>query len=142
MNARELVLQPPSSGPGILRAAFRMLCAIAPALASRIAFRLWFTPSGPRVSDAARAFLATGETLDLTVNGRHVAAWIWASEPRGRGPAIVLMHGWGGYAAQMQSFVAPLTAAGFRVIAFDAPAHGRSGASRFGSRQSTFYDFG
>jgi len=137
MNARELVLQPIPAGPNVLRTAFRALCAIAPALASRIAFRLWFTPSRPRVSEAARAFLATGETLDLTVNGRRVAAWTW-----GRGPAIVLMHGWGGHAAQMQSFVAPLTGAGYRVIAFDAPAHGQSGASRFGARQSTFFDFG
>jgi len=137
MNARELVLQPAPTGPSLLRAAFRALSAIAPALASRIAFRLWFTPSRPRVSAAAREFLATGESLDLTVNGRRVAAWMW-----GIGPAIVLMHGWGGYAAQMQSFVAPLTGAGFRVIAFDAPAHGQSGASRFGARQSTFYDFG
>jgi len=42
----------------------------------------------------------------------------------------------------MQSFVAPLVREGFRVIAFDAPGHGQSGASSFGRPQSTFYDFG
>ncbi|HVR41730.1 MAG TPA: alpha/beta fold hydrolase [Thermoanaerobaculia bacterium] len=138
MNAREVVLAPTTpTSPSLLRTAFRALCTIAPGLATKLAFRLWFTPSRPRVSDSMRAFLATGESLNLTVNGRHVAAWTW-----GTGRTIVLSHGWGGYAAQMQSFVEPLTRAGFRVVAFDAPAHGQSGASRLGSRKSTFFDFG
>jgi pimeloyl-ACP methyl ester carboxylesterase len=54
---------------------------------------------------------------------------------------VIFVHGWGGSAAQVQSFLQPLTAAGYRVITFDAPAHGASGASRFGKRQSTFFDF-
>lgn len=40
------------------------------------------------------------------------------------------MHGWHGRGAQLGAFAAPLVAAGFRVVAFDAPAHGRTpGAS-------------
>ncbi|MGZ5446135.1 MAG: alpha/beta hydrolase [Thermoanaerobaculia bacterium] len=50
-------------------------------------------------------------------------AWSW-----GEGPAVLLVHGWGGHAAQFQSFVEPLVRAGFRAIAFDAPSHGSSGA--------------
>jgi pimeloyl-ACP methyl ester carboxylesterase len=38
----------------------------------------------------------------------------------------VLAHGWGGRATQMRHFVAPLLAAGYRVIAYDQPAHGLS----------------
>jgi pimeloyl-ACP methyl ester carboxylesterase len=34
------------------------------------------------------------------------------------------MHGWGGHRGQLTPFVEPLLAAGFRVAAFDAPAHG------------------
>jgi pimeloyl-ACP methyl ester carboxylesterase len=36
------------------------------------------------------------------------------------------MHGWGGARAQMTGFVDPLLFAGYRVIAFDQPAHGES----------------
>jgi pimeloyl-ACP methyl ester carboxylesterase len=36
------------------------------------------------------------------------------------------MHGWGGSRAQMTGFVEPLLDAGFRVIAYDQPAHGES----------------
>jgi len=39
---------------------------------------------------------------------------------------VALLHGWGGHAGQIASFVDPLVAAGFRVIAADAPAHGAS----------------
>jgi pimeloyl-ACP methyl ester carboxylesterase len=36
------------------------------------------------------------------------------------------MHGWGGSRAQMTGFVDPLLSAGYRVVAFDHPAHGES----------------
>jgi pimeloyl-ACP methyl ester carboxylesterase len=47
----------------------------------------------------------------------------------GQGPAVLLVHGWNGHSAQLQAFVAPLVAAGRRVVAFDQPAHGRSSGS-------------
>ena len=37
---------------------------------------------------------------------------------------MLLVHGWGGHAGRLTPFVAPLTRAGFSVVAFDAPAHG------------------
>ena len=45
----------------------------------------------------------------------------------GAGPRILLVHGWGGHAARLRRYVRPLNAAGFRVVAFDAPGHGGSG---------------
>jgi pimeloyl-ACP methyl ester carboxylesterase len=39
---------------------------------------------------------------------------------------VLLVHGWGGRATQMRHFVAHLAAAGFRVVAYDQPAHGLS----------------
>ena len=44
----------------------------------------------------------------------------------GTGPAVLLVHGWHGRGAQLGAFVAPLVSAGYRVVAFDAPAHGRT----------------
>lgn len=119
-----------------IRAGFRALSAVSPALAARAAERVWFTPPRPAVREEARAFLATGTRFELAVNGRPVVGWRWGS-----GPSVVLMHGWGGYGAQMQAFVAPLAEAGFQPVTFDAPAHGQSGPSRLGSRRSTLLDF-
>jgi len=39
---------------------------------------------------------------------------------------VGLVHGWEGHGAQLGAFAAPLAAAGFRVLAFDAPGHGDS----------------
>lgn len=44
----------------------------------------------------------------------------------GTGPAVMLVHGWGGSSAQLGAFVEPLLARGASVIAFDAPGHGEA----------------
>ena len=43
-----------------------------------------------------------------------------------RDPTVVLVHGWNGWAQQMEQFVAPLQKRGFAVLAFDHVAHGAS----------------
>ena len=55
----------------------------------------------------------------------EVAVYHWGKTDR----RVLLVHGWGGKAAQFFSFVGPLLDAGFEVIAFDAPAHGISSGS-------------
>lgn len=51
----------------------------------------------------------------------NVAVW-----QRGDGPAVLLVHGWSGTHNDLDSFVAPLLAAGRRLISIDLPAHGQS----------------
>ena len=53
----------------------------------------------------------------------------------GSRPAVALLHGWGGRAAQLTSFVEPLVARGFSVVALDAPGHGSSGRGRSSAPQ-------
>ena len=47
-----------------------------------------------------------------------------------RNPAVVLVHGWNGWAQQMEQFVAPLQERGLAVVAFDHVAHGSSAGNR------------
>lgn len=141
MDARRAVLAPKARSAAdaalpLLRFGFRALSAVSPGLAARAAERVWFTPPRPRLSSASAAFLGTGTRADIALHGRRVAAWSW-----GEGPAVLLVHGWGGLGSQFQSFVEPLVRAGYRAIAFDAPSHGASGPSRHGKRQSTFFEF-
>jgi pimeloyl-ACP methyl ester carboxylesterase len=42
----------------------------------------------------------------------------------GRGPPVLLVHGWEGRAAQLSAFIPPIVAAGHRAVAVDMPAHG------------------
>jgi pimeloyl-ACP methyl ester carboxylesterase len=120
----------------LLKLGFQLLSAVSPGLASRVGARFWFAVPKPRVSDDARRFLATGKQFELPVNGTRVVGWRWGS-----GPAVLLMHGWGGQSAQMQGFVEPLTRAGYQVVACDAPSHGMSGPGRLGAGRAVLFDF-
>jgi pimeloyl-ACP methyl ester carboxylesterase len=105
-----------------LRGMFRVLARLSPGLAAEAAARLFLrVPRVPRPRGEAAAFLASGEAFSVPLEGASLAAWSWGS-----GPCVVLVHGWGGRASQMRAFVPPLVAAGYRVVAFDAPAHGAS----------------
>jgi len=97
---------------------------LAPDLAGAWAERLFLTP--PKRSDgvATALDLIDGKANFIEHKGRHIATWRWGSR---EAPAVLLAHGWGGNAAQMRGFVFPLLAAGYRVIAYDQPAHGISG---------------
>ncbi|MDG2526690.1 alpha/beta fold hydrolase [Stenotrophomonas sp. HITSZ_GD] len=124
-------------GLTLLRMAMRALARISPTLASWGMDRLWFRAPRTHPDAAARACLAQGRHVPLTLHGKSVAAWTWGEQ----GPWVLLMHGWGGHAGQLHAFVPPLLAAGFRVAAFDAPAHGASAGSRHGRRRVTFFEF-
>jgi pimeloyl-ACP methyl ester carboxylesterase len=110
----------PQISTNVRLAASRLLF---PELAGAWAERLFLTP--PRVRDAAASALDLIDARSGWVvhKGRHIMTWRWGAADA---PAVMLVHGWGGHAAQMRAFVFPLLLAGYRVIAYDQPAHGVS----------------
>lgn len=94
-----------------------------PELAGALAERLFLTPPRGRDAAATALDLIDARSTTLEHKGRHIAMWRWGSRDA---PAVLLAHGWGGNAAQMRPFVFPLLCAGYRVIAYDQPAHGVS----------------
>jgi pimeloyl-ACP methyl ester carboxylesterase len=114
-----------------LRAAFRAAGTIAPPLAVRWAERAFGTP--PRLQARPSAVLDAGHRFYLDAGGERLAVWSW-----GDGPTAVLLHGWAGRSEQLASFVPPLLAQGFSVVAPDAPGHGASTGS--GSSVLAFAD--
>jgi pimeloyl-ACP methyl ester carboxylesterase len=105
----------------LLRSIFRALTAISPAAAAALAMAIFRKAPRHRDSDLERTALGRAERLRLSVEGRPLAAWRW-----GKGPAFLLVHGWGSRGSRLASFVGPLTGAGYSVVAFDAPGHGAS----------------
>ncbi len=97
------------------------LARISTDLAAAVAERLFRSaPRRPESEEESR-LLASARRHEFDLDGRKLVAWRW-----GEGPAALLVHGWGGSAAQMLPFLKPLREAGYAVVAFDAPAHGRS----------------
>jgi len=100
---------------------FRGLAALLPGQAERLASWLFCHPHRAPLQPRDNAVLETGERVKLRIGKRAIVTWTW-----GDGPTVLLHHGWGGRASQMAGFVDPLLRAGYRVVAYDAPAHGAS----------------
>ena len=92
------------------------------------ALELWLTVPRKPISKPERAALTLARNYTIAFKGESwpggefqlpVSEWGDASKP-----SVLLMHGWGGHRGQLVGFTAPLVDAGFRAIAFDAPAHG------------------
>ncbi len=111
------------------RSALRASAMLAPRFARMWAEQLFLTPPRPQHPESAFFDLIDARSGSVRHKGRHIATWTWGSRDA---PAVLLAHGWGGAATQMRRFVFPLAAAGYRVIAYDQPAHGLSGGSLTG----------
>lgn len=118
-----------------LRTGMRLGSALAPAATGRIALRLFrtpFDPMGPsprkqEVIDAGRRAFLAAEPHRIAHGAGHVQAYRFQPEAsRDRGETVALIHGWASQAFFMRAFAADLVQAGFRVVAFDLPAHGDS----------------
>ena len=105
------------------RMVFRTLQAISSNQAARWAELLFFTPPRSRLAPWQRDTLVRARPSTLDVDGRRVGIWSWG---RSGEPVVVLVHGWGSRGGRLAAFVWPLVAAGYRVVAFDAPGHGAS----------------
>jgi pimeloyl-ACP methyl ester carboxylesterase len=118
------------------RALFRAADLFMPRLAGRIARDIWFAVppalAAARLPDGATAFEV--ESLGAAVRGH-----VWGADDA---PVVYLVHGWGGRGSQLAPFVEPLLADGFRVVMFDAPAHGDSDAGPAGPGRSHGVEFG
>lgn len=107
-------------------AATRAASAVSETVAGLGAARLWFTPWPVPVSDRAlekqARWLEGAERLTFRTRDGHRLSGFAA----GQGPVVLLVHGWGEWAANLGAFIGPLTDAGYRVAGFDLPAHGES----------------
>ena len=127
----------PGVSPGLrqrLRRFFALATRLSPRLAARLALELFLRPPRRRM-DTEDAPVVARATRRLLVVGRgRIHAYDWGPPAHSDGaaprPAVLLLHGWGSHAARFGSFVEPMLAAGWRVIAIDAPAHGESTGRR------------
>lgn len=109
-----------------LARSIRFTSALSRTLAGSIANRAFFsTDPRMRVREADRVTHETARRGTLLVRGHRITTYQWGAGSR----TALLMHGWSGRASQFATLVRDLTAEGFRVVSFDAPAHGSSAAA-------------
>ncbi len=97
-----------------------------PALAVRGAYRVFGTPLPPKWLHRRQPALAAWRATPWPFEQASITLY----EPPGApGPVVLLLHGWGGHAAQMLPLAQALMNQGLRPVLVDLPAHGRSQGS-------------
>jgi len=96
--------------------------SFAPKHAAKIAFRVFCTPFNKKVRQREVDVLKTAQKQHENIDGLKIATYSWGTGDQ----LAILVHGWEGNAGSLGGFVQPLVDAGYRVVAFDGPAHGAS----------------
>jgi pimeloyl-ACP methyl ester carboxylesterase len=109
-----------------IKTGLRLLEAVSPTLAGRVAFNLFLTPNHRPVTDAEQKVLDKAQRVVIYHGDDRLSGYVWGNV----GATVLLVHGWESSAGSMTPLVEPLMEQGYRVVAFDAPAHGISHAKR------------
>ena len=105
----------------VFRLVVRAIGLVAPEVAARMAYRMWFKPDRGKLRDGEPELLVEAGQESYTFDGLRIAVQIWGS-----GPVVLLVHGWSSRGSRMAGIGSALAEAGFQALAFDAPAHGDS----------------
>jgi pimeloyl-ACP methyl ester carboxylesterase len=102
---------------------FPKLEKYAPPLALRLFVQVFFTPLHFGFPSKELEWIKKSVRTNTTVNGKRAVIYSWGDEDK---PFVLFIHGWAGRATQFFSFFPFIFEAGYRVVAFDGPAHGKS----------------
>ena len=104
------------------RTKFKILTSISKRTAAEKAFELFCTPQIRNKKKLPKIF-ETAEKLQLKVDGIIVRGWRF-NHPAER--KVLILHGYESSVTNFDRYVKPLVNKGYEVLAFDAPANGRS----------------
>ncbi len=101
--------------------AMRFGSQYAPRLAGWLGFQLLCRPKKRRFSRSENVILAQAWQWQIIFEGKPIQLYSW-----GEGPTVLFVHGWAANAGTWRHYIGSLVESGYRIVAFDAPAHGRS----------------
>ena len=130
----------------LFRLVFKVGGIIAPGATGRFAYNVWLTPQRFRTPDSEKPAEVSAHIEHMDINDKTVTTYEWRQsgstvsgstlpDSTTPPPGILLVHGWSGRSTQLAAFIPPLLEKGFRVVSFDAPAHGKSTG-----KQTTLYE--
>lgn len=113
-----------SPGIRLFRLALAASQRVWPAFAVRVACRLFLTPLPPKWLSRRRHWDAAWRCESWPFEDASITVYSPAAAPHA--PVVLLVHGWGGHAAQMLPLADAMAAQGLRPVLIDMPAHGHS----------------
>lgn len=111
----------------LIRWGFPKLEKISTRLSGWYFEKIFFTPFRYKTPEKELEAEATAELFSVTCAGKKVQCYQWGDESK---PYVLVAHGWAGRATQFRRFITAFNEAGYRVIGFDGPAHGKSEGKR------------
>ncbi len=105
---------------------FQTAGRLFPGPAAQVAYRFFSTPRVRASHQISDALLESARLFEFLYGRQVLKAYEWGKE----GPVVLLVHGWESRGTALRSFVPALVKQGYRVVAFDGPAHGNSEGKR------------
>ena len=105
----------------------KILDFISPYLCMRFAGYLWTKPLKYKILKREIPIIKSSKisTVKIKEISKEIKLYRW----KGKGPKILLVHGWSGRATSMYFIIEKLIENNYDVYSFDAPAHGNSPTS-------------
>ncbi len=106
----------------LVRLGFGTAGRLFPDTAARVAYQLFSTPRVRAKHSVSDHLLESARLFEFLYGRQVLKGYEW-----GKGEQVVLLvHGWESRGTALRSFVPALVEKGYRVVAFDGPAHGNS----------------
>jgi pimeloyl-ACP methyl ester carboxylesterase len=105
-----------------IRTKFKILSAVSKKRAARKAFQLFCTPQYRNKKKLPRIF-EQAEKISFLFHQSTIKGYRWNATGKEK---LLILHGFESSVVNFDRYVKPLVALGYCVLAFDAPAHGRS----------------
>ena len=109
-----------------IRTKFKLLTSISKKKAAAKAFELFCTPQRRNIKPLPKIF-ELAEKLQFKLDGMLIQGWRWNHSAERK---VLILHGYESSVTNFDRYVKPLIKNGYEVLAFDAPAHGRSGGKK------------
>ncbi len=116
---------------GYIRGKFRVLSAVSPAKTAEQALNLFSTPQR-RTKGSLPPVFSTAEKLYFAFEHYHIKGFRWN---KGAAKRALIIHGFESSMINFDKYIQGFLDKGYEVLAFDAPAHGRSSGKRVNALQ-------
>ena len=105
-----------------VRTKFKVLSSVSKRKAAEKAFQLFCTPQ-LRTKKTLPPVFSKADDIEFSFEGNLVRGYRWNSAARRK---ALILHGFESSIVNFDRYINPLIKKGYEVLAFDAPAHGRS----------------
>jgi len=110
----------------LLRFIYNTAGRIFPVYFGNKAYELWFTTTRFKTPTHEQPALTSAHQEVILVNNLSIKVYSWWHKNSAPKKTLLFIHGWTGRGTQIVHYIKKLNNIGYRVISFDAPAHGNS----------------